>query len=108
MEIFRKPTIFFHSMSGYLSFIDGEMRAQASPMISICLMVANRFSELERNSSTDTFIRYDSTSLIASNTCRTRSSSLSGGFIDQDLISFDVRLNVFGNAVTGNDIDFIV
>jgi hypothetical protein len=32
----------------------GEMRVQASPMISICLMVAKRFSELARNSYFDT------------------------------------------------------
>ncbi len=34
--------------------------------------------------------------------------TLSGCFIDYDLVFFYVRQNVFGEAITGNNIDFVV
>jgi hypothetical protein len=41
---------------------------------------------------------------IWSGTCQTRNSSLSGGFIDQYLALFNVRQNVFGKTITGDDL----
>src|SRR6185312_6034165 len=108
MEMLRNPIMLFHSTSGYFSFVVGDMRAHASPIISSCLIVANRFSELDRNCWSETFSRYVSISAMASKTCRTRNSSLRGCFIDQDIIFFNIGKHVLGNAITRHHIYFIM